>query len=288
MSINTDMDDGQEALDTAIAAGRFQGRILSLDELGQRGRLSPQDLTGLAIRMHYTDAEGDDSSRWITIQSLTPEMLTAYCWRRRRIRTFRLDRVEGVSDANGEYWPAARFFGGGQDEAPVRASAPIPTPVSRKRAKPKVKSDASNKAKTDRPDLKPYLNGSLGSARSSVRAVETDRSGWTRFLNESSAISLPDDDKARINRMEKYKTWRDIICFCISFSIPAVLFSKYKASEVFYITFFIISLVASLVGLVRPRWILPGVENPKKWQAMLCCLGFAFYMLILAISVGPN
>lgn len=64
--------------------------------------------------MVYQKNPKDSSRRWITIRSVTmapPEKLTAYCWKRRALKSFRLDRVAAVFDADGVVMEPDSFFG---------------------------------------------------------------------------------------------------------------------------------------------------------------------------------
>ncbi|NKJ40802.1 TerB family tellurite resistance protein [Novosphingobium sp. SG720] len=84
--------------------------IEELIELRGRGKSS-----GWAGFMHYTDANGDTSSRRIVCRSISgngrPETVTAYCCERKAHRTFRIDRIdELICVETGEVLDPATHF----------------------------------------------------------------------------------------------------------------------------------------------------------------------------------
>lgn len=95
--------------------------------------LLPPDLSGLAVGMVHQKNPRESSRRWITIRSVTldaPQKMMAYCWLRRAVKGFRLDRIQAVFDTDGVIMNPSSFFGafGVQIDDPVE---PIPTSNSR-------------------------------------------------------------------------------------------------------------------------------------------------------------
>lgn len=122
--------DGFDALMTALANGKVSATPLCLDGLASQKRGSPDDLRETVIRIDYADSNGNSSARWVTIRNIDesdPPKLECYCWARRQMRTFRVDRVLEISDMDGETWPARKFFAKFGISVKARKRAPTPT-----------------------------------------------------------------------------------------------------------------------------------------------------------------
>ncbi|WP_142847066.1 hypothetical protein [Telmatospirillum sp. J64-1] len=102
------MSDGFEALMAEVQSGkRGTPRLLSFDAPADG------DLTGVAMGIGYRDSSGTNSRRWVTVRSIDPVYegtMFAYCWKRRSLRTFRLDRISEIVDGDGEVMDAQDFW----------------------------------------------------------------------------------------------------------------------------------------------------------------------------------
>jgi len=114
MSINTDLDDGYAALMEDVRAGKAGGpRAVVFDTFPWTESQDAAALTGVAVGMIYQKSPRESSRRWITIRSVTaeaPQKLTAYCWLRRAVKTFRLDKIQGLYDVDGVVVDPHPFF----------------------------------------------------------------------------------------------------------------------------------------------------------------------------------
>tara|TARA_R110001583_G_scaffold193866_5_gene363518 strand:- start:71530 stop:72102 length:573 start_codon:yes stop_codon:yes gene_type:complete len=139
------MSDGYKSV---VAASRKSGRpyLLDFDSI-------PSSLSNVAFAIDYRDFKGKKSSRWVTYSSIKGNMLWAYCWISKDLRSFHLGRIENVIDQNGEarsvesIFPSASGFR--QQETSYRKSRDIHRGYDRDDdddgagfdyAKPKVKS----------------------------------------------------------------------------------------------------------------------------------------------------
>lgn len=79
-------------------------RLLSCDEI-------PEDWMGVAFGIQYRAGNGQTTRRWITVRSvdLSDGSMWAYCWARRDLRTFRLDRIREVVDGDGQVLSGEEF-----------------------------------------------------------------------------------------------------------------------------------------------------------------------------------
>jgi hypothetical protein len=87
-----------------------QERIASVEELSRQFR-------GMTFGIEYCDSRGEVSRRWITVLSMGHNAagdatISARCHMRNAARTFRLDRIETVIDANGVVHDPENFFAG--------------------------------------------------------------------------------------------------------------------------------------------------------------------------------
>ena len=96
------------------------------------------DLFGVSFTIEYADATGNETRRRITIHDiyLSPDgstYLRCWCHERGAARTFRLDRVRCVIDADGVVHEPLLFF---RDELAVQVAAPVivDTPVKKREA----------------------------------------------------------------------------------------------------------------------------------------------------------
>lgn len=122
-------DGGYNALMAAVRKGA-PGAPVMLD----LARV-PQELTGIAMGMGYRDGAGRVTRRWVTIRSIdvVDNTLWAYCWKRRDLRSFRLDRIRDVVDGVGEVRDGQAFLTsiGYGDTAPTASGGPAPSGFAR-------------------------------------------------------------------------------------------------------------------------------------------------------------
>ena len=153
--------DGRAALMQAIKTGKAVA--LSLDDLRRDGWRAA--LPGKSFRIDYRDAENDPTTRWISVYEIDGTLLKAYCWLRRRSRSFYIDRILELVDADGEYmtgpdiflWPRLPSEGEQADKA---ASEPAPTSFSAPHRPVWTPSPAKTRSKP-KPDYNP-LNEAIG------------------------------------------------------------------------------------------------------------------------------
>lgn len=96
------MSDGYKA---ALKASRKTGRPYMLDFDSM-----PSNWVDVAFAIDYEDFKGRKSNRWVTFRSMDGDLLTAYCWLRKELRSFSLGRIENVIDQNGEARPVESVF----------------------------------------------------------------------------------------------------------------------------------------------------------------------------------
>lgn len=75
---------------------------------------SDHDLVGLTIGIEYCDSAGNLSQRNITIEKFFNKedkwYITGYCFLRKRLRQFRLDRISSMYNQDGEFMAPSTFF----------------------------------------------------------------------------------------------------------------------------------------------------------------------------------
>jgi len=105
-------------LHTRFAEMRLEVPEFDDDEPDTEPLSSVAAVGGLSVVIEYADAKGATSQRLVTCRSLSvradKQYLSAYCHHRKSPRTFRLDRIVDIFDANtGESLsPAQAFFAG--------------------------------------------------------------------------------------------------------------------------------------------------------------------------------
>lgn len=127
-------EDGFAALMDDVAAGKPSApRPVTFQTFPWSSSLTAEQLTGLAIGMVYQKNPRESSQRWITIRSVSlnaPQKVMAYCWLRKAVKGFRLDRIQAVYDCDGVIMNASDFFG--SFGVPIDDPAePLPTANSR-------------------------------------------------------------------------------------------------------------------------------------------------------------
>lgn len=155
------MSDGYSALMKEVKSAKPRApRLLSFDEP------AGMDLTGAAFGMSYRDSAGRYSRRWVTVRSIDvyDGTLIAYCWKRRALRTFRLDRVKDVVDGAGEILSADTFFEGLGIHLPSHFDAADKW------------SDAEDSKGRDA-SYKPAASGGIGAWLAAQNAAEVNRTG---------------------------------------------------------------------------------------------------------------
>lgn len=76
----------------------YSGDDISVISLPEARILARSFEIGRRYLIEYTDSSGNDSQREITVRSIDGIMVKAVCHRRRKVRTFRSDRMSIVVD----------------------------------------------------------------------------------------------------------------------------------------------------------------------------------------------
>lgn len=119
--------NGRDPEQPADLDPNFEVSISEGDEGGEVDNASPYinaDLAGEVFGIEYTNPQGALSRRWVSVegfkQSSTGDWsMYAYCFVRKRVRSYSLDNIQALFDGQGEPVALAEIFPTGNGGAPV-------------------------------------------------------------------------------------------------------------------------------------------------------------------------
>lgn len=88
-------------------ANRRKGGV-SFDDLSTKS--AARYLSDIEVTFEYTDIDGRQSRRAVRILHCDQGILTCFCYLRNDVRSFRIDRIGGVIDRDGEVLSARQFL----------------------------------------------------------------------------------------------------------------------------------------------------------------------------------
>ena len=206
------MSDGFAALMKDVNEGHPRApRVVSFDDLPANGE--PHDLVNVAFGMEYQSAK-ELSRRWVTVrkvETFPPAKMSAFCWVSRRVKSFRLDRIQTVYDGDGVCMdPAAFFKRFGLWVSDIRASA-ASRPARTAQKPPRTRSPEELRA------LEEMDNARRAAAAAHARAADP---------NPAIIAKIADDNRRETERLSttnKQPSGKDIAIGCLSLLVIALV-----------------------------------------------------------------
>ncbi|KJS37604.1 MAG: hypothetical protein VR70_12130 [Rhodospirillaceae bacterium BRH_c57] len=273
------MSDGYDALMAEVSSGKPGApRLLSFD--------APPgtSLIGMAFGIEYRGTKGASSRRWVTVRKIDAEKgkLSAYCWQRRALRTFNLDRIQDVVDGAGEVMPGDDFLAA-LGLPTVERAVPVESIPHHVEAEAEV-------VVAEAPPSAPAKRRLTRTERKAKNRRELLREGMNERIAAQNAAEV--ERVADVRKPRKPFPWKWAFVGGVAALAGMIIIGGLANDDargvgaVLSVWLVLASVVGLMVGMVKPVLILPWSETPTRAHAALACLVTFIASIIVGLSVG--